>query len=373
MFDHERAPSAQPAQPVPAGTSPGRASTSRSLPLEGPRGQRRCRRRPRPTSTSEVAPGERAVEQRVAQPLAERAGRQQPRATGRTAPVRRQRDDDRAAGEQQQVDQVRGGERGLGPQRAGDSRPSEAKAAVPSSDAGQRPRARPATGRAATSRAARPTPPITHELEHLDDQQRADLAGQQPGPRAAGGAEPLEHAVAALEAGGDRQRGEATSTSPPARARRASARRSGCAETAGRRRSPARRPADQQQQRDRPRRAAAARRCAAAAGSPSGPAPSTIAAQRRGARAPGRRCSAAHAAQLPSGELEEDVLEGALAERERLGHARPAPRTTRSPSPACCGVDGAGDRVGSAGDRRDVGARPSSGLQRAGVAVGTGR
>ena len=55
---------------------------------------------------------------------------------------------------------------------------------------------------------ASPTAPTTSELEHLDQEQGADLAEQQARARERGGAEPLDHAVAALEAGGDGQRGE---------------------------------------------------------------------------------------------------------------------------------------------------------------------
>ena len=88
------------------------------------------------------------------------------------------------------------------------SSPSEAKAAVPSTTVGDARRRAPARGGRVPAQRERDRRRSRATWSGLDEQQRADLAEQQPGARQGRGAEPLEHAVAALEAGGDRQGGE---------------------------------------------------------------------------------------------------------------------------------------------------------------------
>ena len=99
--------------------------------------------------------------------------------------VRRARQHHGPAGEQQQVDEVGGGQRRLGAQRTRQQQPERderrrARAATPART--RPPRPPPPT---VTTPAPAPTSGQHQDLEHLDDQQREHLGGEQPGAAAA--------------------------------------------------------------------------------------------------------------------------------------------------------------------------------------------
>ena len=154
----------------------------------------------------EAGPVDGAVDQGGAHRVAERPGRQ-PADDLAEGAVRRGRQHHGAAGEEQQVDQVGGGEGRLGAQHAGEEQAERG-------EGGGAQRRRPGRRRASRS-AGLPSPapgppaPMTSDLERLDERASAPhLAEQQAVAGQRGGAEPLDHAVAALEPGHDRQRRE---------------------------------------------------------------------------------------------------------------------------------------------------------------------
>ena len=191
---------------------------------------------------------------------------------------------DGAARQQQQVDQVGRRQGRLGPQRAGEQH-AEARERRRAEQDARGPGRR--TLMSGDQPSSRPATPITRNCS-TSTHSSAPILPPSSAPRDSGsGAEPLEDAVPALEAGRDRQRRE----------RR---RHHGQREHAGRQDVDRRVRGVEVQPRCAPgrrrpgpaagsrRRAAAARRCAAAAGPPSppGPGPAGPAARRP---APGRR------------------------------------------------------------------------------------
>ena len=137
--------------------------------------------------------------------LAEGAGRQPADERRRGRRTSSTGSHDGAAGQQQQVDEVGGRERGLGAQRAGEQQAERGEgggAEQHREQHAEQPRRRaPSRGRA---RPRRSRPPGAARRPR----RRQHLAAEQAGARERRGAEPLDDAVAALEAGGDGQRGE---------------------------------------------------------------------------------------------------------------------------------------------------------------------
>ena len=199
-------------------------------------------------------------------------------------------------------------------------------------------------GRVPAERERRPAE-ITTIWSTSTSEQAADLAGEQAGAGQRRGAEPLDHAVAPLEAGGDRQRGER-------RRHHRQRQHAGREDVDGRVREVeaewcgAGHAADQHDHRDHhgeQQLLAVAQHQPRLHAGLGGDLPR----ERRGAGPRGERShgsSDASRGQLPSGQLEEDVLEVALAEGQRLGQHAVLLAPPRH--------DAERGRVGGAGDQR---------------------
>ena len=223
-----------------------------------------------------------AVDEGVAHRLAERAGGQPAGRRCAEGAVRRRGEHDRAAGQQQQVERLAAASVASARSTPATSRPSEANAAVPSSDRQHGARA------AQASRVPAEQPAPTSEITTICSSSTSSSAPTLPSssPERGSGEAPsrLMHAVAALEAGRDRQRGERRRHHRERQHAGGEHVDGGVVRSRGRsgarpgRRRPARSPGS-------PRPAAAARRCAASAATPSRPgrAPAGGAAPPRGA------------------------------------------------------------------------------------------
>ena len=163
------------------------------------------------------------------------------------------------------------------------------------------------------SQRTNPTTEITADLQHLDQQEAADLAGEQPGPRERRGPEALDHPVPTLEPGRDRQRRERRrhhrerEDAGSQDVDRAMGQTQADVLGAGARRRSARSPGS-------PRRATAPRRSQHQPRLHRG-LREHLPGERRSTRPRGDR-SQVHDRHLASGELEEDVLEVPLAQRQ---------------------------------------------------------
>ena len=100
--------------------------------------------------------------------------------------VRRRREHDRARGQQQQVDEVGGRQRGLGPEHPGQEQAERGEGERAGHQGEERAHPTDDTvGRVPPEQ--QPDHGDDGDLEDLDDHQRADLPGQQPGPGERGG------------------------------------------------------------------------------------------------------------------------------------------------------------------------------------------